>query len=40
MVDLEIAHIIAAAASCVAAVCNLVLLILLIRWYWPNGDMK
>lgn len=34
------ANMIAAAASSIAAVCNVVLLILLWKWYGPNGGRR
>lgn len=38
--DMELVHIIATAASLVAAVCNIVLLVLLWRWYGPNSGRR
>lgn len=34
---METAHVIATAASVVAVVCDIILLVLLWRWYGPNA---
>lgn len=36
----DIAQLIATAASVVAAVCNIILMILLYRWYGSKSDKK